>query len=136
MSLNKTQIAVIAGSLVLIVLLLFANTKLLPKEKPANSEHSGPTNNTQAADMGQLIQQVIEELDKDQKPQMKKLDELTRTSADKKTAFENIINKWDSLQQPVAAAYYMEMAAKSSGAVQNWQEAGNRYYASTQFVGE
>jgi tetratricopeptide (TPR) repeat protein len=133
MSLNKTQIAVIAGSFVLIVLLLFANTKLLPKEKAASSEHAG---NTKAPEVTDLVQQAVDGLNKDQKLMMQKLDEATRSSADKKTAFENIINMWDSLRQPAAAAYYMEQASKVSGTEQNWQETGNRYYAATQFAAE
>ena len=134
MSFNKTQIAVIAGSLILIVLLLFANTKPLPKPNQG-SEHAGNTA-AKAPDVQEQVQHIVDGLKNDQKTMMKKLDEATRSSADKKTAFEKIINMWDSLSQPVAAAYYMEEASKASGTGQNWQEAGNRYYAATQFVQE
>jgi tetratricopeptide (TPR) repeat protein len=135
MSLNKTQIAVIAGSLLLIVLLLFANTSLPPKAKSNSSEHAGNTG-ARAPEITELVQHAVDALPKDQKLTMQKLDEATRTSQDKKTAFENIIDMWDSLRQPAAAAYYMEQASKVSGTEQNWQEAGNRYYAATQFAAE
>ncbi|MFL5765293.1 MAG: tetratricopeptide repeat protein [Bacteroidia bacterium] len=135
MSLNKTQIAVIAGSLILIVLLLFANTKPLPKDKVNGSEHAG-NSNAKGPEIEALVQHAVDGLKTDQKQKMKALDEATRTAPDKKTAFENIINAWDSLGQPDAAAYYAEQASKASGTEQNWQEAGNRYYAATQFAKE
>lgn len=132
-SVTKKQIAAIAGSLILIVLLLLANTRL-PKnaDQPAMSEHashSGPG-------ISALVDAAKGKLDKDQKAAINKLEEAIKTSPDKKTAYENMISMWDSLRQPLAAAYYMEQAANASPVEKNWAEAGNRYYSATRFAPE
>jgi len=132
MSVTKTQIAVIAGCIVLIVLLLFANTTIPKKEEVKTSEHPGPT----GAGMLTLVESAKALLTVSQKKEIDKLEEATKTSTDKKTAFENIINRWDSLRQPAIAAYYVEQAAKVAPNEDNWAEAGNRYYGSTRFAKE
>lgn len=132
-SVNKTQIAVVSGSIILIVLLLFANTIPPPnKEEAKMSDHAGPN----TIELSKLVQSSIDGLSAGQKQMVQKLDEATKSSADKKTAFENIINELDTLQKPVAAAYYMEKAAEASPIEKNWTEAGNRYYAATRFAME
>ncbi len=131
-SVTKTQIVVIAGCIVLIVLLLFANTTIPKKEEVKTSEHPGPN----GTGMLTMVESAKALLTVSQKKEMDKLEEATKTSADKKKAFENIINLWDSLRQPTVAAYYMELAAKASPNEKNWSEAGNRYYASTRFAKE
>lgn len=134
MSVNKTQIAVISGSILLIVLLLFANTKLPPsKEEAKMSDHAGPNN---AVALTTLVQNAIDGLTIEQKSVIQKLDEAVKSDSDKKTAFENIINELDTLRLPTAAAYYMEKAAEASPIEKNWAEAGNRYYAATRFAKE
>ena len=134
MSVNKTQIAVISGSILLIVLLLFANTKLTPsKEEAKMSDHAGPNN---AVALTTLVQNAIDGLTIEQKSVIQKLDEAVKSGSDKKTAFENIINELDTLRLPTAAAYYMEKAAEASPIEKNWAEAGNRYYAATRFAKE
>jgi tetratricopeptide (TPR) repeat protein len=132
---KKKQIAVIAGSIIIFVLLLFANTKLPKKEeKSAMSDHAG-ANNT-AASINTLVEKAKTALNAKQKQRFEKLEEALKTSTDKKLAFENIINQWDSIRQPAVAAYYMEQAAIASPVEKNWSEAGNRYYAATRFAKE
>ena len=132
MKLNKTQIAVVSGALVLIVLLLLANTKLLPKEEAASSEHANP--NTLA--FGKMVQGAVDGLNAEEKKAVQKLDEAIKSASDKKTAYENMINMWDSLRFPAVAAYYMEQASLASPTESNWMETGKRYYAATQFIDE
>ena len=133
MKLSKAQIAVITGSFILIVLLLFANTNLLPKKEAVqSSEHAGPN----SLAFTKMLQNAVDGLNSADKQAVQKLDEAIKTSADKKTAYENMINMWDSLQRPAIAAYYMEQAALASPIEKNWMEAGNRYYAATRFVQE
>lgn len=129
-SVNKTQIVVIAGSLLIIVLLLFANTKLPKKQEAAGSEHAGHTEVTLSAS----VDNVKKALSAAQKLSVEKLEGAIKTSADKKTAYENMINFWDSIQKPLVAAYYMEQAATASPVESNWLESGNRYYAATRFA--
>ncbi len=132
MKLNKTQIAVVSGALLLIVLLLLAKTNLIPKEEAVVSDHANP--NTLA--FTKMVKAAVDGLNPDQKKAIQKLEEAIKTSPDKKVAFENMINMWDSLRSPSVAAYYMEQTALASPIERNWLEAGNRYYAATRFVKE
>lgn len=132
-SVTKKQIAVLAGSLIIVVLLLVANTKLPDnKEDVKTSEHAGPM----TADMLSLVENAIKALSVNQKAAVQKLEAATKTAANKKAAYEQLISTWDSLRQPVVAAYYMEKAALDSPVEKNWTEAGNRYYMAVRFVGE
>jgi tetratricopeptide (TPR) repeat protein len=131
-SVNKKQIAVVSGSLILIVLLLFANTRLPKNAEKPMSDHAG--NNTST--ISSVVENAKGKLNKDQKLAVDRLEEALKASPDKKAAFENMINLWDSLRQPVVSAYYMEQAAKASSNEKNWMEAGNRYYGSTRFAPE
>lgn len=132
-SVNKKQIVVAAGALIIIVLLLFANTGLPEKEKVGSSEHAGHNHKD---DLGKLVENAKSILDKDQKARLATLEEAVKSASDKKTAFESLINHWDSLRQPAVAAYYMEQAAVVSPMEKNWNEAGNRYYVATRFAKE
>ena len=107
-SLNKTQIAVILGALILFVLLLFANTKLPPKEEVVQTPEATASNVTA---LNQMVQAAVAGLSKDDKQAIQKLDEAIKSASDKKNAFENMISMWDSLRNPSVAAYYMEQAA-------------------------
>jgi tetratricopeptide (TPR) repeat protein len=129
-SVNKKQIAIISGSLILIVLLLFANTKLPKNTEQPSSEHSGNTGMTVEA----IVENAKSKLDTKQKQKIELLEGALKTSSDKKTAFENIIKQLDTLRQPAIAAYYTEQAAIASPMESNWMEAGNRYYAATRFA--
>jgi tetratricopeptide (TPR) repeat protein len=132
MPINKTQILVIVGSISLIVLLLFANTKLPKKENsmPAMSDHAGE----KKADINMLVEQAENALTSDQKSAFGKLKEGLKSSSNQQKSFESIINKWDSIRQPAIAAYYMEQAAIASSNEVNWKQAGDRYYTATRFV--
>jgi Tfp pilus assembly protein PilF len=132
MKLNKTQIAVVSGALILSVLLLLANTKLLPKEEAPVEEHE----HSETLGFTKVVQGAIDALAANEKKAVQTLDEAIKTSPDKKRAFENMIDMWDSLRNPSVAAYYMELAAQASPTEVNWLEAANRYYAATRFVEE
>ncbi len=137
-SVNKTQLIVISGSLLLIVLLLFTNTQP-PKnqDKPmAMSEHSGNTNASASASITALVETAKSRLTTAQKQLIDKLEGALKTAPDKKTAYENMVNEWDSLRKQDVAAYYVEQAAIVSPTETNWMEAGNRYYSATRFASE
>lgn len=131
---NKTQISVIVGSIVVVVLLLFANTKLPKKEGAAQmSDHAGEKS---TGNINTLLDNAKAALSADQKLEFDKLEGALKTSPDKKSAFDNMVHRWDSLRQPVAAAYYVEQAAMASSNAAKWKEAGDRYYSATRFVKE
>ena len=128
---TKKQIAVLAGSSIIVVLLLFANTKLPKNEEGVNqSEHAG----TQHANVDTLIEKAFAVLTPSQRSEIQKLEKSLEIANDKKTAFENLISMCDSLRQPIAAAFYMEKAAIASPVEKNWAEAGSRYYESVRFT--
>lgn len=129
-SVNKTQLAVIAGSLILIVLLLFANTRIPANKEENPSEHAGAP----MASMETVVQGIKEKLTAAQKQQVAGMETAISNSANKKAAYEAIINLFDSLSQPLAAAYYMEQAANASPNEPNRMESANRYYGATRFV--
>ena len=130
---NKKQIAVILGSVILIVLLLFANTRPpVTENKKELSDHAGADNTS----ISSLVESAKNALNAGQKQMFEKLEEALKTSPDKKLVFEKIISQWDSLRQPAVAAYYMEQAAIASGSEINWNQAGNRYYTATRFAKE
>jgi Tfp pilus assembly protein PilF len=135
-ALNKTQIAVILGSLVLIVLLIFANTKLLPKKEDVAETADHDHGDSNKAALTKIVKSAMDGLAAGDKKTIAALEEAIKTSPDKKVAFENMIDMWDSLRNPSVAAYYMEQAAQASPTESNWMEAANRYYAATRFVDE
>jgi tetratricopeptide (TPR) repeat protein len=131
MSLKVKQILVISGALILIVLLLFANTKLpLKKEEAKSSEHATPN----SEGLSSMVETAKGLLAKPQQQTISKLENDLKTSSDKKSAYEKMISFLDSLKQPVLASYYMEQAALASPVEANWNEAGNRYYSATRFA--
>lgn len=131
---NKTQISVIVGSIIVVVLLLFANTKLPKKESAAPmSDHAGEKS---SGNINTLLDNAKAALTADQKSAFEKLEGALTTASDKTTAFDNMVHQWDSLRQPVAAAYYREQSAIASSNAKAWKEAGDRYYSATRFVKE
>jgi tetratricopeptide (TPR) repeat protein len=130
---TKKQIAVLAGSSIIVVLLLFANTKLPhSKEHVSQSEHVGVPDES----MVNVVEQGFAGLTPSQQSDVQKLKAALDNTSDKKTAFEQLISMCDSLRQPIAAAYYMEEAAKASPIEKNWSDAGKRYYMAVRFAKE
>ena len=131
---TKKQIAVISGIFIVIVLLLLANTTIPKKQEGTmSSEHAG---NKSSLTFATIVEKAKGTLSTKNKEVLQKLEEVVKTSPDKKTAFENIINRWDSLNQPAVAAYYMEQAALASPVEKNWKQAADRYYGATRFVND
>ena len=134
MSVNKTQIAVLSGAVVLFVLLLFANTTIpANKEKSGMSDHAG---NNNAVSINTLLEQAKKALSADQQQTITKLEKNILNAADKKKAFANMVSQWDTLRQPAIAAYYLEQAAIAMPEESNWYKAGNRYYMAGRFAKE
>jgi tetratricopeptide (TPR) repeat protein len=134
MKLNSKQIAVIVGSIALIVLLLFANTKLPRKEDAAQVPSAEAT--TPATNINQLVEEAKSTLAPELKQQFENLEQSLNQTSNKRVVFERIVSKWDSLRQPAIAAYYIEQAAFATNNDYDWKSAGDRYYASIRFVKE
>jgi tetratricopeptide (TPR) repeat protein len=130
-SVNKIQIAVIAGSILLVVLLLFANTKLPLKQEAETADQHDHAN--EGVNILDFVGTVKANLPEGEKQEVKKLEAAITATTDKKSAYEAIINFYDNARQPILAAYYMEQAAIASPIDSNWTYAGARYYSAIQF---
>lgn len=131
-SVTKTQLAVLAGSLLLFVLLLFAKTIPDKEDKSSSSGHAGNTTGS----IPTLVEDSKNALAADQKAKIEQLEEALKTSTDKKIAFESLIKQWDTLQHPIVGAYLLEQAAIASPTEANWNDAANHYYKATRFTKE
>jgi tetratricopeptide (TPR) repeat protein len=126
MKLNKAQVSVIIGSVIVIVLLLFANTKLPKKEVETGlSDHAGSAKSA----TNNLFEETKNGLSQGEKQTFNKLESALTVSSDKAEALENSVRVWDSLQQPVLAAHYKEQQAIAFSNEKTWEGAGNRYYS-------
>ncbi|MEO6904153.1 MAG: tetratricopeptide repeat protein [Bacteroidia bacterium] len=130
-SVTKKQLIVFAGSIIVIVLLLIANTKIPEKKEESKlSDHA----NTKVQSIDVLVENAKKALNGAQKSFIERLELRIDTAQDKRTVYESIVNQWDSLKQPIPAAYYSEKAAIASSTEKHWEEAAARYYAATRFA--
>ena len=130
MFVNKKQIAVIAGILIVVVLLLIANTKLPEKKDEVVAEAEGHKH----PGIVSLVDNAKKALSAKEKVSVEKLELEVKNVSNKKMAFQNLINHWDSIRQPAIAAYYMEQYSLAVPTEANWLESGDRYYAASRFL--
>lgn len=128
---SKGQIAVIAGTLVLIVLLFLANTKLPQQTKVADVQNTEADFDVKAYIEGESITLLPE-----QKAIIKEFETQFdhATNIQKSALSDSLMKKWNDFQKPLIAAYYAEQKAVVNHDSKNWAEAGNRYFAATRFV--
>lgn len=124
---NRKQLVVISGSVVLIVLLLFANKK--PSKKEGEQSQNVPSESIDG-----FVSKIISGLDEVQKHELAALEKGLESGKPSKEAFDTIVHFFDRLRQPMAAAYFTEKTAMALPAEQNWNTAGIRYYVATQFT--
>lgn len=131
MKFNKTQLGVIIGAFLGVVLLLLANTKIPKKENEAGAvaEQKGSSDQS----FKQLLEETRSKLPQTAQSlfvQQEKALELAKSN----NAFDEVVHVWDSLQQPVLAAYFREQEAIHFPLEKTWEEAGARYYILTRFI--
>lgn len=128
---NNTQIAVLSGSVLIIVLLYFANTKLPDNSGKMDATEVAPVN---GLDVNTFVERATVALEADQKENFVQLKSELSTATDKTVVYEKLVYFWDQLRQPIVAAYFMEQIAINSNKEMDWKKAGDRYYAATRFV--
>ena len=128
---NKKQIAVIIGSIILIVLLLFANNQL---PKKVVEVEVGENVSEASTSVKALVDIAQKGLNADQKEVFVKLEEELTKASDKAIVYKKIIDQWSLIRQPIPLAYYSEQLAIAVESEINWEDAGNRYYSATRFV--
>jgi len=133
-SVTKIQLALVTGALILIVLLLFANTKLPQKLDEPEKEQS---HDDVHLSIESIVNSLKEKLQESQKQKAETLEKELTISKDKTSVYKNLVQYWSAeLNQPIASAYYSEQLAIADSNETNWLDAANRYLVSSRFTNE
>lgn len=124
MNTKKTQVILIGGSLVLLVLLFIAPKTISGHAGHNEEEHAESTVNSNAT-----LDVYLNMATKNLEPSKKK--ELDQLIVQKKQ--DSAVVFWDRLKRPDLASFYEEEKAKETNTAEAWFKAGNRYYYSVQF---
>lgn len=122
MSLKKTQVVLVLGSVILFVLLFIAPKVL----KHSETEKPESQNQSASADLAIYLTTAVKNLN----PQLRQqLDVFSKSKLN-----DSLAAFWDKLKRPDLASYFIEETAKQQPSAENWDKAGNRYYYSVQFT--
>lgn len=130
MTTKKTQIALICGALVLLVLLFIAPKTITASHSGHDEDghdHSATETNVS---MDATVDVYLNTASKNLEPAKKT--ELDKLVLNKKQ--DSLVAFWDQLKRPDLASYYAEENAKTLNTAEAWFKAGNRYYYSVQFT--
>jgi tetratricopeptide (TPR) repeat protein len=130
-SVNKLQIIIVAGAVVLFVLLYFANKKPVKKAEELMAQ-TGQTNAT--ADLKVFIDAKIAALSDSLKKRYRVLESDISKSADKNAALDSMTKFWDRQMMPDVASAFVEKKAELVKKPGTWFTAGERYYYAVRFV--
>ncbi len=125
---NKLQIGIIAGAVVLFVLLYFGNKKPVKKAEDFVTQSTAGTG---GFDMEALAKSRIAMLNGAVKD---KFNTLIKPGEDKTAVLDSLIGFWDALKQPDIAAVYTAKKASRLNTTEAWVLAGDRYFYSVGFV--
>lgn len=127
---NIARLSLIAGSLVLLVLLMFANTTP-PAAKPEAVEAQAQAPRQLPAEvaaatsaLGSAQRSLVESWEK----------EAAKGTAAGISAFDSLMNFWNGSKRQDIAAFYAEKIALAKNSKQAWNEAGRRYYVAVNFA--
>ncbi|HEY1040203.1 MAG TPA: tetratricopeptide repeat protein [Bacteroidia bacterium] len=130
-SLNKLQIGIIIFSVLIFVLLYFANKT--PEKK---AEEFVTTNSEVANSPG--VKVFVDTKASTLPDSLKKihatLEKKIAANAKDNAALDSMIVFWDRLMQPDVAAFYTEKTAANLNSADAWFKAGDRYYYAVRFV--
>lgn len=126
---RKTQLGLIAVSIILFVLLFIA-----PKTSSSKKdEEMPPANQTQIASMETFLTMFLKNL----KPEDKAAYDVLVNQAQKSTtdsAYKNLVQFWDKQKRPDFAAYFVEKMASKKQTTESYTLAGDRYYYAVRFI--
>ena len=131
MSSQAIKIAVLSAGIVLIVLLMFANTtppakkaEVLAAQHEAGADHFESHVSAAKASLGAS-----------EKEKIRSYEELAGSGGEAaNAALDSLIKTWDSYRKPDIASYYTEKVAEVRNTKEAWQKAGERYYSAVGFV--
>jgi tetratricopeptide (TPR) repeat protein len=128
-SLNKLQITLIVFSVLLFVLLYFANKTPDLTEK---SFKSTGTESTEIASFESVLKNYINSLPNDEKSKVNRL--ISDFEKDKIKNTDTLVQFLGQQKQPALAAYFSELKANFTKKVNDYEIAGDRYYYSVRFL--
>jgi len=129
--LSKVQGTVILGTIILFVLLFFANRKA-----PTKVEESHSASSKKEASLSKFIKAAINELPADDKLLMERLTSGLESSKNSEiTGFlDSIIYVMDKAERPDISGYFAREKALLEPNVKNWSSMGDRLYSATRIV--
>lgn len=125
---KKTQLAIIAGAVVLFVLLYIAN------KKPSESTES---NGEQTQEISENIESFVKSAESSlASGQKSKTDFYLKQYRENKNYqwLDSLVAFWDKNKRPDIASFWYENKANSVNDAISWFKAGDRYYYSVRFV--
>lgn len=129
-SLNKLQITIILFSVLLFVLLYFANKT--PETKAEELATKGKPMN--GAGMQAFVDAKTNTLPDSLKKVYTLLNATLQKDIKNPISLDSMISFWDRIMQPDVAAFYTEKKAESIKTAEAWFKAGERYYYAVRFL--
>ncbi len=129
-SVNRIQIGIITGAIVLFVLLFFANKKPLKKAE----ELVNKPVETSVTDFNTLIAVRMQALPAPLKQRLTSLTKEMESQEGNVMAIDSLVFYWDRMNQPDIASYYTEKKAMQLNTAPAWFKAGERYFYAVRFV--
>ena len=130
---NKTQIVVLSGAVLILVLLYFA-----PKINPSAESQQKDNDTTVAEDHSfeSHITDFKKDLEPDQLDLIVSVEQALAQSEQNEHVilFDSLINLWDINKKPVAAAIYAVQKAEISPSAGHWFEAAERFFYVSRIV--
>jgi hypothetical protein len=133
-SLSKLQIAIILFSVLLFVLLYFANKT--PEKKAEELAKTGVDASMAGPGLKVFIDKKISALPDSLKKTYTSLSKQSEANSRNTQLLDSLVSFWDRKMQPDVAAFYTEKIASVSNTAAAWIKAGERYYYSVRFVKE
>ena len=130
-SLNKLQIGVIAFSVLVFVLLYFANKTPEKKAEDFTSENKGAVS---GPGMKVFVDTKISTLPDSLKKIFTALNKQSEANQKDNALLDSLTDFWDRIMQPDVAAFYTEKIAINTNNAESWFKAGERYYYAVRFV--
>jgi tetratricopeptide (TPR) repeat protein len=127
--LNKKQIFVLAGALLIVVLLLIAplTQESVPEQREGHDDHGIEAHMSDfRASLDQESREEVERLEGQLKQDLPKDEEIS--------LLQSLISLFDKSASPVAAAFYAEQLALLEGTIERFTEAADRYFFAASYT--
>ncbi len=125
---RKTQLGLIAVSIILFVLLFIA-----PKVSSSKKIDALPPVQSEVASIETFLSMALKSLKTEEKTTYDTLmNHAQKSTTD--SAYKNIVQFWDKQKRPDFAAYFVEKIASKKQTTESYTLAGDRYYYAVRFI--